>query len=372
MSITPEAPSRAPARITQGAREQQQAPTTAASAEGSLELLPRFLNFLIPAVTAAVGQYAPTLAPQIGSAIGGLVSGSQGSKAGGQIGGQVGGLLGSLFGARELDGAVADVEISRALQEFQLTQVVTQIVQDSTPAIITALQQEVQQRAARGETGDVDDETMERGWGILASVITEQVIKHAPAAIKLATKALGSVVGSRDVDAYTPLLVDTETTQRFVLPSIATILSGVQTCLPQLFSLVAANREIPRDTGISWQDLETTKRLWDNDNIAVVSLDPIDNANEIEIVLELAPHKTWWKGIQVQDDNGSLIAEIGVQDRNKVASIRVAAQQLLSPGGYLVFSKAKFLGIHTPMYRLATGGLNQLRGRRVTFYWYAD
>jgi hypothetical protein len=365
-----QAPRRAPQRAsaTSTTREAP-APAVAAVADPDAELVPRFLNLLIPAVTTIASQFAP----QIGSAIGDLIGGQQGA----QVGGQVGGIISGIFGGRAVpagvvDATVLDVEVRRVLDQQQLTQVVAELTQKCTPAIIDALRQTVQERAGRGETGDVDDEAMERGWGFLASVIADQVLKFAPDAIKLATKALGGVVGSRDVDQYAPLLVDTETTQRFVLPSLSAIMAGVQGCLPQLFSLLTSDREIPRDTGISWQDLTTTKRLWDNDNIAVLPMAPIDNPDEIEIVLELAPHKTWWKGIQVQDDNGSPIAEIGVQDRQKVATTRVNAQQLLSPGGYLVFMKAKFLGIHTGMYRLATGGLNQLKGQRVHFYWYAD
>ena len=174
------------------------------------------------------------------------------------------------------------------------------------------------------------------------------------------------------MDEFTPLLVDAEMTQRFVLPSIQSIMTGVQQVLPQLFTLLTESRSMPRDTGITWQDLQSTKRLWDNDNIAVQDLTPIDNPDEIEIVLELAPHKTWWKGVQLQDDNGGFITEIGVQDRNKVASVRIRADQLLDPGGYLVFMKAKLFGVHTGMYRLGTGGLEQLRGKRVHFFWYAD
>lgn len=369
MAITTDAPRRTPKKATRDASTAQQQPAAPAAVDESAELNARFLNFLLP----LAAQIAPTVAPQFGSAIGGLIGGKQGS----QIGGQVGGVLGGLFGGRGQNGpsdgaALVDLEVSRALEQYQLTQVVTELVKDCTPAIVDAVKQEVQQRASRGETGDVDDETLERGWGFLAALVAEQCIKYAPAAIKKATKALGSVVGSRDVDDIAPLLIDTETTQRFVIPSISTILGCVQTCMPQLYSLVSAKRELPRDTGITWQDLETTKRLWDGDNIAVLGVTPIDNPNEIEIVLELAPHKTWWKGIQLQDDNGSFIAEIGVQDRTKVASTRVMAQQLLSPGGYLVFMKAKMFGIHTGMYRLATGGLNQLKGQQVHFYWFAD
>ncbi|MGD9530222.1 hypothetical protein [Pseudonocardia sp.] len=373
MAITTEAPRRTPSR-TRGSAKTRDTTTATAAPDGGVvvvtaaadDLVPRFLNVLLPVAASLV---APAL-PAVGGAIGDLIGGSSGKKVGTQIGGGVGSVLGGLFGGREI--SVVDVEAARALEQYQLAQVVTQITQDCTPALVDAMRQEVESRSSRGESGDLDQEALERSWGFLASLVVDQVIKHAPAAIKAATKAVGSIVGSRDVDQLDPLLVDTETMQRFVLPSISNVLTCVQSCMPQLFSLLTAKREIPRDTGISWQDLESTKRLWDNDCISLLSLNPIDNPNEIEIVLELAPHKTWWKGIQVQDDNGSAVAEIGVQDRTKVASVRVPSVQLLDPGGYLVFMKAKMFGIHTGMYRLATGGLSQLAGHSAHFYWYAD
>jgi hypothetical protein len=366
---TPKSGSRAP--DAQPAAAPQPESTT-----DSAQIEARFLNFLVPAVTAAVGYVAPKVAPSVGGAIGGLFGSS---KAGTAIGGQVGGFLGGLFGGRGVSDAAteADEELSRAMEQFQLAQVTTHILQAAAPAIVAALQQEVQQRGSRGETGDPDDEALERSWGFLASLVTEQVVKHAPAAVKFATQSLGSVFGSRDVGALDPLVVDTEMTQRFVLPSMSAIISGIQGCLPDLFKLVSGSRSVEeirnvRDATISWNDVEVTKRLRDGDSIELQPLTPIDNQDEIEIVLELAPHKNWWKGIAILDDAGSTIAEIGVQDRNKVASVRVQARQLLQPGGFLILGKAKAFGVHTGMYRLATAGRDQMRGQRVHFFWYAD
>lgn len=380
MTSTSQSPRRAPQRTSTGPASsttrggtQTTAPSTQLPAEVDAELVPRFLNFLIPAVTSAATALLPKFAPQVGGAIGGLF-GNDGAKVGTGIGGAIGGL----FGGRGVALAPVDVllvenEVNRAIEEQQVLQVVTLLAQRCAPAIIEAMKQTVQGRATRGDAGEIDDETMERSWGFLTSVIADAICAHAPDAITVVTKALGSVVGSRDIDEYAPLLVDTEMTQRFVMPSMVAVMTGVQSVLPQLFSLLTNDREIPRDTGISWQDLETTKRLWDNDNIAILGVSPLDNPDETELVLELAPHKTWWKGIELQDDNGAFLAEIGVQDRSKVASIRIRAQQLLSPGGYLVFKKAKAFGVHTGMYRLATGGLDrQLKGQRVHIYWYAD
>ena len=342
-------------------------PSSMPLAEADAELVPRFLNLLIPAVTSIATALLPKVAPQVGGAIGGLFGGN-----GSKIGTSIGGTIGGLFGGREAAFAPVDVllvedQINRAVEQQQLQQVVAYITQQCTPDLITAMKQN------RGQGGEIDDETMERGWGFLASVIADATVKYAPDAIKLATKALGGVVGSRDVDEYAPLMVDTEVTQRFVLPSLNAILGGVQSVLPQLFSLVTTGRDIPRDVGVSIQDFQNTKRFSDGDNISLLSVSPLDNADETEILLELAPHKTWWKGIELQDDTGAYITEIGVQDRTKVATTRIRSEQLLSPGGYLVFKKAKAFGIHTGMYRLATGGLtSQFKGQRAHFYWYAD
>lgn len=361
--------------------QQQQQPSASmpSMSEPMGDMEARFLNVLIPAVTTAVGHLAPSLAPKFGGAIGGLLGGASGAKTGMTVGSQIGEVFGGMFGARGTEQAIGTstllAEVNSEIEQFQLMQATTQLTQACTPAIIDAIRQELQIGGARdaiASTGQIDDETMERGWGFLASVVADQVIKHAPKVIKKVTKELGSVIGSRDVDEYDPLLVDTETTQRFVLPAMSTILAGVQTCLPQLYSLVGGAREMPRETTISWPDLERPQRLWDNDNIAVLSVTQIDNPDEIEFVLELAPHKSWWKGIQIQDENGSFVAEISVGDRTKTATTRVPAQRILMPGGSLLFMKSKMFGIHTGMYRLPLTGLDRFKGQRIHFFWYAD
>jgi hypothetical protein len=373
-SSSTQTPRRAPQRATAGTTTSTTktravvAAPSAVAADTDAELVPRFLNFLLPAVISA----ASSVLPDVGGAIGGLLGNEKAGK-------DIGGFLGGLFGGRAappMDVLVATTQLNRAVEQHQALQVITQLTQQCAPAIIEAMRQTTQERASRGEQGDLDDESMERSWGFLTSVISDAVIKFAPVAIQAATKALGGIVGSRSVDEYAPLLVDTEMTHRFVLPSLSAILSGVQSTLPQLFSLLTgAPRDTyasSRDIAVGWQDFAQTKRLPDNDNIEVLSLTPIDNPNEIEFVLEQAPHKDWWKGLELQDDNGGFITEIGVEGRTKVASVRVAADQLLAPGGYVVLKKAKLFGVHTGMYRLPTAGQNQLRGQQVHFYWYAD
>lgn len=341
----------------------------AVQAQTQEEALPRFWGAIAGALLPLAGKAVSALAPKAGSAIGGLFGNS---KLGGKIGSGVGGVLGSLFGSRDLDGLEYDGY--RELEEAQLTHVATDCMNEAIPFIIDSLYQQTQERASRGETGSVDDETLERFWGGLVGPLSEVISMTLPSSIKKATQIFGGFMGSRDVETVEPLMVDAEVAQRFFGPVLAGIMSTVQATLPQLVKIIQDEDTdaSSRDVSISWQDLETTKRFWDNDNIALLGLTPIEDPEAIEFVLELAPHKSWWKGLEIQDDNGTLVAEIGVEGSRKIAKTRVPAQVLLSPGGYLVFSKAKMFGVRTGMYRLATGGLTQLKGKRAHFFWYAD
>jgi len=112
-------------------------------------------------------------------------------------------------------------------------------------------------------------------------------------------------------------------------------------------------------------------RFWDNDFIRVVGQEDLGNQSTVGLVLELAPHLSWAKEIQVRDDNGALITRLQVQDATKVAEATVAADQILTNGS-LLFAKAKLFGIMTGMYVLPTAGVTQLQGKRTHFRWMAD
>lgn len=335
------------------------------------ESLDRFWGAVAGLVLPVVGKAASSLLPKAGSAIGGLF-GSSGAAIGGQVGGAAGGILGGLFGRDAT--AVLEAETSRAVEEAQVEQVATNVMGEVIPYLIDELNRQTQDRASRGETGPFDDEAMERSWLDIVNVVTKVAAEHLPTAIKTASKIFGGFMGSRDVDQESPLMIDAEVAQRFFAPTLASVICTIQSQLPQLFQIVqsGAQRSIPRDAAISWQDLETTQRLWDNDNIALIGLTLIEDPDAVEIMLELAPHKSWWKGVQIQDSNGKFVKEATVESGRKVDFVRVPAQVLLSPGGYLVFSKSKAFGVHTGMYRLPTAGLDQLRGKSAHFFWYAD
>ena len=119
---------------------------------------------------------------------------------------------------------------------------------------------------------------------------------------------------------------------------------------------------------IDWGDVEVSKRLNDGD-IITVSFEDID-PNTSEFILELAPHKTWWKGLQLLDNTDGQMDFIEVQDQTKLAGPITVPSGDIEVGGHVVLWKAKIFGIHTPMYLLA--GLERVKGKRDTFRWVAD
>lgn len=107
--------------------------------------------------------------------------------------------------------------------------------------------------------------------------------------------------------------------------------------------------------------------------------------DEIEIVLKTDPNVTWWKSIIVKDFNGgkqTRVNSISTQDddhgpkamRQNFAN--VVADQEDGHFFWLVFAKAKVLGVHTEMYDLGWGrlqeSLSDLKGKRVIFTWQKD
>jgi len=120
---------------------------------------------------------------------------------------------------------------------------------------------------------------------------------------------------------------------------------------------------------IDWHDLEVSKRLNDGDVISV-SYEAAEDPNSIELVLNLAAHKTWWKEVQLVDNTGAEVFRLEVQDVNKADGPRAAPAIDVEVGGSINLWKAKALGIHTPMYTLSD--LEYVRGKRVIFRWSAD
>lgn len=247
----------------------------------------------------------------------------------------------------------------------QLLSLIGPVLNQVIPPLISQIQNA---REVRSEAATADSDPLERFLPVIFGGVVPPIVAALPSILQ---QLLGG--GTRS-SAATPRLIDAETSTRYLGPILQSVLPAIATNLPQLFDLIlgrGGSGPQTRDLGVSWQDFTQTHRLWDNDNISV-RLEPIDDANAVEIALEVPAHKTWWKSIQLQDDNGSTIHEVWVQDSKKSDSHRVEARILLETGGYLLFSKAKAFGIHTGMYRLSTAGLNDLRGQRAIFYWYAD
>jgi hypothetical protein len=271
-----------------------------------------------------------------------------------------------MFQSREAQSDDPDGAYERDLSQILATlgPVLTQVV----PLLIDEISTVAQQRSRDGADPTLDDEALERFFPALLGTLIPPLVSTLPGAIQ---KISGLFGAGRDGQVPLPRVVDSEVTTRFLGPIFQVLAPTLASTLPSLFSLVTGAAK--RDIGVSWLDFTETNRLSDNDNVALINNEPIGDPNMTEVVLELAPHKTWWKGIQVQDGTGAYVDEIGVQDNNKVASLTVASQILVDPGGYLLFMKAKAFGVHTGMYRLNCGGLGeQLRGRRAHFYWYAD
>ena len=88
-------------------------------------------------------------------------------------------------------------------------------------------------------------------------------------------------------------------------------------------------------------------------------------------MLELAPHISWAKEIQIRDDNGAVITRLQVRDATKWAEATIPADQILTNGS-LLFAKAKMFGIMTGMYVLSTAGLNGLKGKTTNIRWMSD
>jgi hypothetical protein len=268
----------------------------------------------------------------------------------------------------------ANRQSPEAIERFlpQLLSVVGPVLSHVVPILVDQIQNAVQQRSIPRDT-NVDARVPEELLPSLLGGVVPPIVSNLPTILQQIAGMFGGLVGGgRDATIPLPRLVDAEVSSRFLGPVLQAVLPAITSNLPILFNLInGVSRSDSRDVGVSWEDFAQTNRLWDNDVISV-QLTPIDDPNSIEIALELAAHKTWWKGIQVQDDNGSVVREISVQDNRKSDSTRVDARILLDASGYLLFMKGKAFNIHTGMYRLATGGLNQLRGQRATFFWSAD
>lgn len=274
----------------------------------------------------------------------------------------------------------SEADVDRSLTDFLslLQPVVSQLV----PFLVEQVTAEQRARSSRGMPETLDREAQDRFWGALVSAAVPLIVNNLPGIVNEVGNSFspggmfGGLFGGRAYPQAVPSeeialpVADREMVARFWGPLLNVVGTALSACLPELFNVVQG-RGVSRDHTITWDDLTVRNRLWDNDVIVVVGIGEAADPNTIELVLELAWPKTWWKAIQVQDDNGSFITEVAVQDNARISETTVPADFILR-GGYLLFMKAKMFGIHTGMYRMSTGGMDELRGRRVHFLWAAD
>ena len=104
--------------------------------------------------------------------------------------------------------------------------------------------------------------------------------------------------------------------------------------------------------------------LPDGDNI---SMSAWNNAQlqpwQLQLSLSKGPSVTWWKEVKAVRNDGSVA---GVLDGSTPGTITIDTRTTVA----LVFSKAKFLGVHTAVYDLR--GLGTMGGANVNLTWLSD
>jgi hypothetical protein len=113
------------------------------------------------------------------------------------------------------------------------------------------------------------------------------------------------------------------------------------------------------------------------DRITAV-LEPLpEGAEQLEIRLVTPQEMTWWKAIELRRgprppggcvpvQAGTSVAMAETQDQRHTATLLLRND--LASTTTLVLWKAKFAGVHTPMYQLS-GNLTRLRGQRLIITW---
>ncbi|MCU0894995.1 MAG: hypothetical protein MUD06_11870 [Rhodospirillales bacterium] len=251
---------------------------------------------------------------------------------------------------------------------FEALSVVVPLVTQVLPTVLEQIRGSSagESTAAEGDERGIDQLLP----SILANVVP-QVVTALPSVLQTLFGTSGRFASPEEPgEQPRAVIIDTEVSSRFlgaILPALAT---GLASSLPQLISVITGTRSRgSRDMSVSWTDFQGSGRFWDND-VIIARQTPLSDPNALEIGLEIAPHLTWWKGIEVLDDNGQVITSIQVEGARKAASISLDPS-LIDRVGSLLFLKAKAFGAHTGMYRLPTAGL-PLRGQFTSFSWIAN
>lgn len=96
---------------------------------------------------------------------------------------------------------------------------------------------------------------------------------------------------------------------------------------------------------------------------------PRDQFDQIRVVLQTESNITWWKSVELQNQNGRLLSAAETQD-NIHGPVTAAVKVLEGDSPRLILFKAGLFGVHTQMY--CVGDLTLLPGYTTTFTWLKD
>jgi hypothetical protein len=118
---------------------------------------------------------------------------------------------------------------------------------------------------------------------------------------------------------------------------------------------------------LDWTDLDG-RDLSDGDQITMV--DSAGTGAHVTMTLLTPGNVTWWKDIEIQDSTGAVIAAAWTQDATHESLPLSVPNAAGLAGLQLVFKKAAFLGVHTPVYQIPS--LLGKEGHTLTFTWRKD
>lgn len=275
--------------------------------------------------------------------------------------------LGEFMGRRSAVPPLEADEQANGRFIFEALSVVVPIVTQVLPAVM----QHIRGLELDGSTEAGDERNFEQILPNILANIVPQVVTALPTVLQTIFGTSGRFASLEEPDGQPrPVIIDTEVSSRFLGVVLPAVVTGLTSVLPQLINVITGRGGIgSRDMPVSWNDFQGSGRFWDNDVINARQT-PLSDPNALEIGLQIAPHLTWWKGIEVLDDNGAVITSIQVEGARKAASMSVDPS-LIDRVGSLLFLKAKAFGVRTGMYRLPTAGLT-LRGQFTSFSWNAN
>jgi hypothetical protein len=116
---------------------------------------------------------------------------------------------------------------------------------------------------------------------------------------------------------------------------------------------------------VEFAQLNGQTQLADGDRIAVQVTKNACSEAYIMIGLRLSTNITWWKGIQLDE-----IVMVQCQDSQNFSVSQVGYEDFKNR--HLNFWKAKFFGVHTPMYTVADALAVMEPGNQYIFEWLKD